>query len=150
MSKIIEKSYDVIIAISAKIIHDFKLSESEWPKVIEYVSKFIKLNIKNIDWAKKLIKDQLNEVEGDFYKKYKNEIKNLPDFKKLYYNLSDWILQLSLKRVRLLKAKNKKTVAKHILTEELLFANNFFVDSSIVNNFHIEKIVDISISTYIK
>lgn len=150
MSKIIEKSYDVIIAISAKIIHDFKLSESEWPVVIEYVSKFIKLNVKNIDWAKKLIKDQLNEVEGDFYKKYKNEIKNLPDFKKLYYSLSDWILQLSLKRVRLLKAKNKKTVAKHILTEELLFANNFFVDSSIVNNFHIEKIVDISISTYIK
>lgn len=150
MSKIIEKSYDVIIAISAKIIHDFKLSESEWPVVIEYVSKFIKLNVKNIDWAKKLIKDQLNEVEGDFYKKYKNEIKNLPDFKKLYYSLSDWILQLSLKRVRLLKTKNKKTVAKHILTEELLFANNFFVDSSIVNNFHIEKIVDISISTYIK
>lgn len=150
MSKIIEKSYDVIIAISAKTIHDFKLIENNWPNIIEYVASFFNINIKNIKWAKKLIKEQLIEVEGDFYKKYSNELKDLPEFNKLYYNLSDWILQLSLKRVRLLKCKNKKTVAKHILTEELFVANKFFNETTKVNNFHIEKIIDISISNYIK
>lgn len=150
MSKIIKKPYDVVIAMSSKTIHDFKLMESEWPEVLEYVSGFLNLNVRNLKWAIKLIKDQLLEVEGDFYKKYSNKINNLPKFNKLYYNLSDWILQLSLKRVRLLRAKYKKTVAKNILTEELLLANKFFNEDTKVNNFHIEKIIEISILNFIK
>lgn len=150
MSKIIKKPYDVVIAMSSKTIHDFKLMESEWPEVLEYVSGFLNLNVRNLKWAIKLIKDQLLEVEGDFYKKYSNKINNLPKFNKLYYNLSDWILQLSLKRDRLLRAKYKKTVAKNILTEELLLANKFFNEDTKVNNFHIEKIIEISILNFIK
>lgn len=150
MSKIIKKPYDVVIAMSSKTIHDFKLMESEWPEVLEYVSGFLNLNVRNLKWAIELIKDQLLEVEGDFYKKYSNKINNLPKFNKLYYNLSDWILQLSLKRVRLLRAKYKKTVAKNILTEELLLANKFFNEDTKVNNFHIEKIIEISILNFIK
>lgn len=150
MSKIIEKSYDVIISMSAKIIHDFKINESDWEFVILENAKFVNTNIKNISYAKKMIIDQLTEVEGDFYKKYSNNIDKMPEFKKCYYKFTDWIIQLHLKRSRLMKAKHKSNVAKNILTEELLVANKFFNQQEIVNSFHLEKIIDITVKNLIK
>lgn len=152
MSKIIEKPYDVMILMTAKIIHDLKLNESEWESLIFGMSTIFKndINVKNINYAKKIIKDQLIEVEGEFFKKYSNTLKSMPDFLKCYCKLVDWILQINLKRERLLKSKYKKTVAKHILTEEMLVANKFFKNQEAVKSFNLDKIIDISIKNYIK
>jgi hypothetical protein len=150
MSKVIEKPYDVLIAMSAKIIHDFKINESDWPQIVISMSSFLNSNVKNMEYAKKIIKMQLTEVEGDFYKKYSNNIKTMPDFKKCYCKLVDWVLQLHLKRVRLMKAKHKNAVAKHILSEEMLVANKFFINQDNLKNLNIEKIIDISIENFIK
>lgn len=150
MSNIIEKSYDVIIAMSATLIHEFKINESDWEFIILKTAESLNTNIKNIPYAKKLIIEQLMEVEGDFYKKYSNNINTMPEFKKCYYKLSSWILQLHLKRARLMKAKYKKNVAKNILTDEMLMANKFFNDLNDVNSFHLEKIIDITIKKLIK
>ncbi len=74
----------------------------------------------------------------------------MPDFKKCYCKLVDWILQLHLKRLRLMKAKYKNVVAKHILSEEMLVANKFFINQESLKNLNLEKIIDISIENFIK
>lgn len=150
MSKIIENQYSLLITLSAKIIFDFKIKEENWLDVTEYVKTFVGSNVKNEGYAIKLIKEQLIEVEPNITKILKNDFTQKPEYKKCYFKLIDWIIQINLKRKRLARSVNKKLVAKHIVFEELMEANKYFIDQKIINSISVEKIIDVSIQTYIK
>lgn len=150
MSKIIENQYSLLITLSAKIIFDFKIKEENWLDVTEYVKTFVGSNVKNEGYAIKLIKEQLIEVEPNIIKILKNDFNQKPECKKCYFKLIDWIIQINLKRKRLARSVNKKLVAKHIVFEELMEANKYFIDQKIINSISVEKIIDVSIQTYIK
>lgn len=150
MSKLIENPYNVLITLSAKIIYDLKIKEDNWLKVVEFVKIHVNANVKNEAYAIKLIKEQISEVDSNCFKLLVNEFNNAPDVKKCYFKLIDWILQINLKRQRLSKSVNKKTVAKHIIKEELFEANKHFTDKKLVASINVDKIIDVSINSYIK
>ncbi len=150
MSKLIENPYNVLITLSAKIIYDLKIKEDNWLKVIEFVKGHVNANVKNEGYAIKLIKEQISEVDGNCAKLLINEFNASIDAKKCYFKLIDWILQINLKRQRLSKSVNKKTVAKHIIKEELFEANKHFTDKKLVASINVDKIIDVSINSYIK
>lgn len=150
MATLIKNSYDVLILLSSKIIHDFKIKEDDWCKVIEIVKANVKSNVVNYNIAHKKIKDYLQLVEGDFYKKYTNEFNTELDYRKCYFKLVDWILQISQKQTRLIRAKHKANVAKNIIVEEMLEANKHMVHEAELRKIKLEIIIDRSIKTYLK
>lgn len=149
MSKIIENQYGLLITLSAKIIFDAKIKEDKWLEVTNYVKDFVGSNVKKETYAIKLIKEQITEVDPNCIKNFKNDFTYKPECKKCYFKLIDWIVQISLKRKRLARSVNKKTVAKHIILEELMEANKYF-DKKIVDSILVEKIIDVSLQSYIK
>ncbi len=149
MSQIIEKQYDLLITLSSKIIFDFKIKEDNWMKVTDFVKSIVGSNVKNEQYAIKLIKEQLLEVDENILKMLKNDFNQNIDCRKCYFKLIDWIVQISLKRKRLARSVNKKTVAKHIILEELTEANKYF-DKKIIGNITLDKIIDVSLQSYIK
>lgn len=150
MTQLIENPYSVLITLSAKIIYDLKVKEDNWLKVVEFVKNHVNANVKNEAYAIKLIKEQIAEVDPNCLKSFTNEFNGQIDVKKCYFKLIDWILQINLKRKRLAKSVNKKTVAKHIIKEELFEANKHFTDKKLVGSINVDKIIDVSINSYIK
>lgn len=150
MTKIIENSYSVLITLSAKLIYDYKIKESDWPAVIEFVKLHIKSNVVKEAYAYKLIKEQITEVDPNCLKSFNNSFNQTIDPKKCYFKLIDWILQINLKRKRLSRSVQKKTVAKHILQEELIEANKHFCNPKLIASINVDKIIEVSIQSYIK
>jgi len=150
MTTLIENPYSLLIALSAKIIYDYKIKESDWPAVIVFVKQHVKSNVKNEAYAYKLISTQIAEVDAHCIKNFKNDFKCEIDDRKCYFKLIDWIVQISLTRKRLARAIQKKTVAKHIINEELAEANKHFSNQGMIKSVNVDKIIEISLQAYIK
>lgn len=150
MATLIKNSYDVLILLSSKIIYDFKIKEDDWEKVIELAKQNVKANVQNVQFARKRIKEYLAELDVTYLKKCNSNFTMELDCRKCYFKLIDWILQLSLKQPRLMRAVQKQRVAKNIVIEEMCEANKFLIHQDAIKKINIDSIIDRSIQTYLK